>query len=139
MSLDNLSKPDIYFDELNLKKVDDKLQFTVCGFIKNAQQLLNRKSFNIIPKNIILIILAFYAVISDKFDPNLCGEGIQIFNNITLSKIVCFDVWDWLLAFDELYRYTIRITYICIHNYTRSTLYNYIQYTYVCNLYSISI
>ena len=38
--------PNMYFDELNLKMVDDKMQFIVFGYIKNAQKIINNQLFN---------------------------------------------------------------------------------------------
>ena len=76
-----VANPDIYFNEMALKNVDKRSRLIVFGYIRNEQQNL----FNIIPKNISLIILAFYVYFSDEFNPNLCGDGMKISNN---NKII---------------------------------------------------
>ena len=59
-------------------------------FIRNIQQNLN----NIIPKNISLIILTFYAHFSDESDPKLCGYGMKIScNNKIITGYTKWRTW----------------------------------------------
>ena len=53
----------------------------VFGYIRNIQQFLLKNTFINIPRNVSIIILAFYAEFSDEFDKKLCGKGIKISND----------------------------------------------------------
>ena len=78
MNNDTVGKPDKYFNDTELDNVDEESQLTEFGYIRNSQEIL----FNIISKNISLIILAFvYEEFSDEFDPELCGDDVQLSNN----------------------------------------------------------
>ena len=49
--------PNLFLNESKLQNVDKKSKFTVFGYIREQH---NNKLFNILPKLITLIILAFY-------------------------------------------------------------------------------
>ena len=61
--MDTNGSPDKYFNQIELKNVDYQLQLTIFGYTRTIQKNLNL--FNIIPRNISLIILAFSLNFSD--------------------------------------------------------------------------
>ena len=77
----SITQPNIYFDAFELTKVDDMSKFTIFGYIRNAENVLSNELFSIIPKNIYLIILAFYVDLLDAFNSNLCNKDITISND----------------------------------------------------------
>ena len=68
------------------KQIDDYKKNIVFGYVRIAQQYLSNKLICMIPKHIILIILAFYAYFSDEFDNKLCDKNLQILNNNKVIK-----------------------------------------------------
>ena len=70
-----LQDPNSFLNESQLQKVNKEFKYVVFGYIREQQ---NNHSFDIIPKLVMFIILAFYADISDEFDKTLCGDNVKI-------------------------------------------------------------
>ena len=77
--MDTTESPNKYFNEIELKNVDNQLQLTVFGYTRITQK--NSNLVNIIPKSISLIILALSINFSDEFDANLCDDILKLSNN----------------------------------------------------------
>ena len=76
----------LYLNESSLQTIEAAPKFTIFGYIREHQ---NKYEFNVIPKLITLIILAYYLDVIDTFDPDLCGKFIEISNdNKTIKSIV---------------------------------------------------
>ena len=72
-----VGNPSKYSNDIELKEVDNKSKLTVFGYIRISQQNLSRN----IPTTIPLIILAFYADLSDEFDPNFPTNAFMKLSN----------------------------------------------------------
>ena len=66
---------DFFMNKLELQKLDNHSKYTVFGYIREQKNL---NKLTIIPQLVIAIILSFYADISDKFNPKLCGRHVTI-------------------------------------------------------------
>ena len=60
--------PERFVNESELKTVDKLSKYTVFGYIQRIQKEINNELFNVIPKLIICVILAFYTDIIDEFE-----------------------------------------------------------------------
>ena len=69
---------DCFMNKLELQKLDKNSKYTVFGYIREQKQ---SNELDIIPKLVIVVILSFYANISDKFNRKLCGKHVFIENN----------------------------------------------------------
>ena len=80
--------PQTFLNELELKKVDIRSLFTVFGYIRKEQQTLNHKeSYNVIPKLVCCIVLAFYTNHVDSFE--IAGKDVKISgDNKIITKLV---------------------------------------------------
>ena len=82
------NSPQRFVNESELKIVDKASKYAVFGYVETIQKQINNELFNIIPKLITCIILAFYFDDTDEFDENYCGRFIQISNNNKTIKHV---------------------------------------------------
>ena len=77
--MSTLREPTCFLNELELEKVNEQSKYTVFGYIRCQQT--DHLSLNIIPKLIIVIILAFYTDNTDEFDSKKCGKFIKIYDD----------------------------------------------------------
>ena len=81
--------PHLFTNELKLQTVDKKSKYTVFGYIRKQQ---NNDLFDILPKLITVITLAFYTNNPDRFNPKLCGKHITIKEKNT---VIDCDEFEW--------------------------------------------
>ena len=89
--MSTLREPTAFLNESKLQKVNQQSKYTVFGYVR--QQTTDNLSSNVIPKLVIVVILAFYDNNIAEFDNRLSAkQHVEISNN---NKTASYQVWSW--------------------------------------------